>query len=126
MPFASPFKSMDTLLAQTAERVPRLNRSLPDSSLHALPRGRKLIHFQFQYRFAKCGELCLGLFTSGDAEASSLIRDLPTTEAASPVDSSSPDRKQILLAHCVVTKSRNDVVQDEDMEIPKDWQSVSR
>ena len=37
--------------------------------------------------------------------------------------SGAPDRKSVLLAHCVVTRTTNETIYDEDMEIPKDWKN---
>ncbi|KAI9662841.1 MAG: hypothetical protein M1821_007888 [Bathelium mastoideum] len=78
---------------------------------------------KFLYRFSKCGELCIGLFTSAspDSEANKLC----TAATAGPVLTGEPDRKLVLLAHVIVTKTTNRVVKDEDMAIPEDGQEQS-
>lgn len=72
------------------------------------------------YRFTRCGELCLGLFTSAGPDSAD--QEAATASTARPTESSAPQRKAILLAHAVVTKSRNSTIQDEDMALPPDWQ----
>lgn len=82
---------------------------------------------QFLYRFSRCGELCLGLFTS--VRTDSADKDdlsVPTASTALPVSSDDVERKSILLAHCVATKSAHPAILDDDMEIPEDWQRSSR
>lgn len=79
---------------------------------------------QFEYRFTKCGGLCLGLFTSVDMNnPSSPLASVETASSAHHVYSGAPARKSVLLAHCVVTKTTNPTVMDEDMEVPKDWKT---
>jgi GNAT superfamily N-acetyltransferase len=81
---------------------------------------------QFEYRFTKCGGLCLGLFTSVDtSDSSAPLASLETASSAHHVYSGAPARKSVLLAHCVVTKTANSTVQDEDMEVPGDWKTSS-
>lgn len=50
---------------------------------------------------------------------------LPTATAAQPVTSNDPDRKSVLLAHCVATKTSNQTVLDDDMELPSDWEDLN-
>ncbi|KAL9087021.1 MAG: hypothetical protein Q9165_006849 [Trypethelium subeluteriae] len=72
------------------------------------------------YRFSKCGELCIGLFTSAgpDSEANQFC----TASTAEPVLTDEPDRKLILLGYVIVTKTDNHVVKDEDMALPENWE----
>jgi len=73
----------------------------------------------------RCGEICLGLFTSAyaDDHHDAAVDDVvPTAAAAMPVTTEEPHRKLILLAHCVATKSANETVLDEDMTVPQDWE----
>ncbi|KAH0207790.1 polyamine acetyltransferase, variant, partial [Aureobasidium melanogenum] len=79
---------------------------------------------QFEYRFTKCGGLCLGLFTSVDtSDSSAPLASVETASSAHFVYSGAPARKSVLLAHCVVTKTTNPTVMDEDMEVPDDWKA---
>jgi ribosomal protein S18 acetylase RimI-like enzyme len=79
---------------------------------------------QFEYRFTKCGGLCLGLFTSVDtSDPSAPLASVETASSAHHVYSGAPARKSVLLAHCVVTKTTNSTVMDEDMEVPSDWKT---
>jgi ribosomal protein S18 acetylase RimI-like enzyme len=81
---------------------------------------------QFEYRFTKCGGLCLGLFTSVDtSDSSNPLASVETASSAHYVYSGAPARKSVLLAHCVVTKTTNATVMDEDMEVPSDWKTSS-
>ncbi|CAD0089220.1 unnamed protein product [Aureobasidium mustum] len=78
----------------------------------------------FEYRFTKCGGLCLGLFTSVDtSDSSAPLASVETASSAHFVYSGAPARKSVLLAHCVVTKTTNPTVMDEDMEVPSDWKT---
>lgn len=84
---------------------------------------------KFLYRFTRCGEINLGLFTSArtdDSHDPVADKAVPTVAAAKPVTSDDPERKLVLLAHCVATKSTNDTILDEDMEVPSNWESSSK
>lgn len=81
---------------------------------------------QFLYRFTRCGEICLGLFTSARSDSAEHDFSVPTAAVAQPVTSDDPERKSILLAHCVATKSTNSAVLDADMEIPENWAKSSK
>ncbi|PSK33959.1 Histone acetyltransferase Tip60 [Elsinoe australis] len=85
---------------------------------------------KFHYRFAKCSELSLGLFTSADTTIATASTSQPTTAnpgsaetaaTAVPVYSGTPERKSILLGHVIATKTTNLYVRDEDMELPPKW-----
>lgn len=80
---------------------------------------------QFHYRFATCAELSLGLFTSADPSIFTSQRpspgDAPTARTSSAVDSATPGRKAILIAHVIATKTTNSLLRDEDMDIPSSW-----
>lgn len=78
---------------------------------------------QFAYRLKKCGGLCLGFFTTvvPDRQDSLTIDTLDTSEL---VESGREDgARQCLVAHIVATKSKSDVVTDEAMDYPRDWNS---
>ncbi|KAK8223784.1 hypothetical protein IWZ00DRAFT_361041 [Phyllosticta capitalensis] len=72
---------------------------------------------KFLYRLTVCGELCMGLFTTSTAPDS----NVPTTSTAHIVESGSPERKEILLAQILATKTRNELISDDDMKVPADW-----
>ena len=55
-----------------------------------------------------------------------LERPAETSAAARPTDSAKPERKGILLAHVVATKTANDTVHDEDVAYPENWQDEPR
>ena len=85
---------------------------------------------KFEYRFATCSELCLGLFTSADTSLATGDSLTPgttfpgsasTADTAAPVTSDSPERKSVLLGHVVATKTTNSPLRDEDMDIPSEW-----
>lgn len=87
---------------------------------------------KFIYRFSKCGELSIGLFTSANTEIATSTADNPsspdpstaaTASTAQPVYSGTPARKQILLAQIIATKTDNPTVHDGDMEMPPNWDS---
>jgi len=78
---------------------------------------------QFLYRFTRCGELSLGLFSTGRNADYSRKDDDPINEAATAIAESS---NGILIAHIVSTKSRNETVLDEDMAYPEDWQDITK
>ncbi|KAF2805820.1 acyl-CoA N-acyltransferase [Mytilinidion resinicola] len=74
---------------------------------------------KFIYRLKACGELCLGLFTSATSTSTSpTLSTLSKEPFSHPADSSYPDRKSVLLAHCIATKSANLTVTDDDMAMP--------
>ena len=60
----------------------------------------------------RCGELCLGIYTSQENGESA------TAETAAPVYSGTPERKAVLLGHILATKTTNPTVTDDDMNIP--------
>ena len=68
---------------------------------------------QFQYRLSKCGEICMGIYTSHEGD------DIATAQHSAPVYSGAPERKSVLLGHIVATKTTNPTVTDDDMDIPK-------
>jgi len=61
----------------------------------------------------------VGIFTSAGPDSTD--QQAATAPAARPTESAAPERKSILLAHAVVTKSRNSTLQDEDMALPSNW-----
>ncbi|KAF2762926.1 acyl-CoA N-acyltransferase [Pseudovirgaria hyperparasitica] len=69
---------------------------------------------KFEYRFSVCGELSLGMFTA-----------TPTKDAPANLqkDATLHTASSTLIAHVVSTKTTNDVVSDEDMDLPKNWQT---
>ncbi|KAG8631962.1 hypothetical protein KVT40_001102 [Elsinoe batatas] len=87
---------------------------------------------KFEYRFSKCSELSLGLFTSADTTIATATTSQPTlanpgsaTTASTsvPVYSGTPERKSILLGHIIATKTTNPLVRDEDMALPPNWRA---
>jgi len=74
---------------------------------------------KFEYRLTKSGQLCLGLFTS--AEPGTPAHDAETSPFANAPDSSEPQRKGVLLAQIIATLTTNELVADEDMEVPENW-----
>lgn len=67
---------------------------------------------QFRYRFSKCPELMLGIFTSHTDN------EIPTAKTSAPVYTGAPKRKAVLLGHIIATRTNNSVVGDDDMAIP--------
>ncbi|KAF2836073.1 acetyltransferase [Patellaria atrata CBS 101060] len=88
----------------------------------SFPPNQRATREKFEYRLTVCGEICLGLFTS--AEPDSENTDQPTSEGAHPVDSSSPERKQTLVAHIISTKCEGKTVGDNDMKPPENWRTA--
>ncbi|KAF2091454.1 acyl-CoA N-acyltransferase [Saccharata proteae CBS 121410] len=84
----------------------------------AFPAGQRGSREKFEYRLTTCGELSMGLFTSSTDHSSAA-----TAATATVVDSAEPDRKELLLAMVVATKTRNILVTDADMTVPDDWRS---
>ncbi|KAI9699150.1 MAG: hypothetical protein M1820_007229 [Bogoriella megaspora] len=82
------------------------------------PQHQRCSREKFAYRFSKCGELCLGLFTSAGPDSD--VNKLCTAADARPVSSDQPERKAVLLGQITATKTDHDVVKDEDMEVPND------
>ncbi|THX71532.1 acyl-CoA N-acyltransferase [Aureobasidium pullulans] len=115
-------------LAEIKPYVQTLTTSDIDSAVKledaTFPPEERATREKFEYRFTKCGGLCLGLFTSVDMNnPSSPLASVETASSAHHVYSGAPARKSVLLAHCVVTKTTNPTVMDEDMEVPKDWKT---
>lgn len=66
----------------------------------------------------------MGLFTSADTEkADSDAAKAVTASTAQPVYSGAPNRKSVLIAHVIATKTTNATVTDADMALPENWQS---
>ncbi|KAF7845871.1 hypothetical protein BT93_L0231 [Corymbia citriodora subsp. variegata] len=77
---------------------------------------------KFEYRFTKC-QLSLGMYTSAtEDDSESQASSAPTIDTAQIVYSGAPERKLVLLAHCVVTKTTNSTIMDADMALPPDWE----
>jgi GNAT superfamily N-acetyltransferase len=72
---------------------------------------------QFIYRLTKCPELCFGIFIS--ATPSSEVAKAETWTTSKHVENGS-ERRLVLIAHAIGTKTVNDTVKDEDMDIPDD------
>ncbi|KAK5168462.1 hypothetical protein LTR04_006779 [Oleoguttula sp. CCFEE 6159] len=68
-----------------------------------------------------CNELSLGLFTSATPDCEAMGAE--TAAVAHPAYSGSPERKRVLLAHLVCTKSTHTTVRDQDMDYPEDWRA---
>ena len=71
---------------------------------------------KINYRLNTCGELSLGIFSS--AEPGSPVLESPTAAAAHTVESRGTERKGVLLAGIMATKTQNHVVLDTDMILP--------
>ncbi|KAH0294141.1 polyamine acetyltransferase, variant, partial [Aureobasidium sp. EXF-3399] len=115
-------------LAEIKPYVQTLTVSDVDSALKledaTFPPEERATREKFEYRFTKCGGLCLGLFTSVDtSDPSNPLASVETASSAHHVYSGAPARKSVLLAHCVVTKTTNPTVMDDDMEVPSDWKT---
>lgn len=78
---------------------------------------------KLDYRLHTCGELCSGLFTSGYPTSPGSIGKILKTRTFPSIDSTDTDRKRILLAHIIATKSSARLVSDDAMDYPKDWQT---
>lgn len=72
---------------------------------------------QFIYRLTKCPELCFGIFVS--ATPNSEVTKIETWATAKNVENGS-ERRLVLIAHAFGTKTVNNTVGDEDMDIPDD------
>ncbi|KAI9800866.1 MAG: Nucleolar GTP-binding protein 1 [Sarcosagium campestre] len=72
----------------------------------------------FIYRLNKCAELSLGLFAI--AAPGSALNNAGTAASASPADSATPERKEVLLAHILATKLEGELVTEESMLVPQD------
>ena len=72
---------------------------------------------QFIYRLTKCPELCFGIFLSATPNSEAAKAETWTT--ARRVENGS-ERRLVLVAHAFGTKTVNDTVRDEDMDLPDD------
>ncbi|KAI9798755.1 MAG: hypothetical protein M1833_004585 [Piccolia ochrophora] len=84
--------------------------------IDAFPEQFRCSREKFIYRLTKCAELSLGMFST--AHPDSPIAQAATAHYATAADSSSPNDREVLLAHVVATKCDSDVVTDEAMDIP--------
>ena len=80
-------------------------------------------HKQIEYRLRTCGELCSGLFTSAYATTSGPLGNIIKARKFPSIDSSDADRKRVLLAHIIATKTSSRIVTDDAMDFPKDYQT---
>jgi len=89
---------------------------------------------KFIYRLTKCGELSIGLFTSAETAGANFdSTDHPphdpaiatTASTSQPVYSGTPNRKQVLLAHIIATKTKHETVTDDDMALPDNWSTLT-
>jgi GNAT superfamily N-acetyltransferase len=71
-----------------------------------------------------CSGLCYGLFTTVDPDSNSEDKNAPTYSVA-PKAESDYDRRRVLLGHIVATKTTNEVIKDEDMALPPNWEAES-
>jgi len=74
------------------------------------------------YRLAKSSGLNIGLFTTVNPDDGT--RTLPTYATARKTETGSP-RKSVLVAHILATLTAHETVQDEDMALPKDWNTTT-
>ena len=99
--------------------VPALLSFLPRDYLTGLRQLSWTNVAQFIYRLTKCPELCFGIFIS--ATPDSETAKVETWATAKRVENGS-ERRLVLIAHAIGTKTVNDSIQDEDMNIPDDIQ----
>ncbi|KAH6663494.1 polyamine acetyltransferase [Halenospora varia] len=75
---------------------------------------------KFIYRLTKCGELCLGIFSTVVPNATDFKAE--TLSVARPVESSRENGAvSVLLGHVVACKTTALTVTDESMDYPRDW-----
>ncbi|MCJ1468131.1 hypothetical protein MMC07_006759 [Pseudocyphellaria aurata] len=87
----------------------------------AFPENERCSREKFNYRLSACSELCLGLFSTFDADAPT--SSVPTYATARPTNSAAPTKKAVLIAHIVATKCESKTITDRSMDCPPDWQS---
>lgn len=76
---------------------------------------------KFIYRLNKCGELCLGIFCTVVPGSGIQAETLATGK---PVETSRKDGAvSVLIGHVVATKTTSQLVTDESMSYPSDWES---
>ncbi|TID20505.1 acyl-CoA N-acyltransferase [Venturia nashicola] len=135
---AAPGRAASVSRGSTMQRETRLHRLMPYTLTlsvedvaqceivenEAFPPHERASRDKFIYRLRKCSGLCYGVFTTVDPHLESDRDDLsaPTYAVAPPVETSS-ERRRVLLGHIVATLSTNDLIKDEDMDLPSDWQS---
>ncbi|OMP87233.1 Polyamine N-acetyltransferase 1 [Diplodia seriata] len=83
----------------------------------AFAEGQRGSREKFIYRLTICGELCLGLFTTSESAPGHVA----TVSTSHIVESGAPERKEFLLAMVSATKTRNEFVSDDDMNVPSNW-----
>ncbi|QDS69195.1 hypothetical protein FKW77_000213 [Venturia effusa] len=92
----------------------------------AFPPHERASHEKFVYRLRNCSGLCYGVFTTVDPNLESDRENMgASTYAVAPKVETSSVRRRVLLGHIVATLSTNDLIKDEDMDLPSDWQSSS-
>ncbi|RDL38863.1 putative polyamine acetyltransferase [Venustampulla echinocandica] len=80
---------------------------------------------KFIYRLTKCGELCLGLFTTVTPNSNPPFSS-PTLASARVIETGRPSGDvSVLLAHIIAVKTTSHVVTDESMDLPRDWDAVN-
>ncbi|EPE31340.1 Acyl-CoA N-acyltransferases (Nat) [Glarea lozoyensis ATCC 20868] len=78
---------------------------------------------KLRYRLTKCGELCIGLFTT--VVPSPKCLQSPTLGAARLVESCRDDGAvSVMLGHVVSSKTTSPTCTDASMDYPKDWEST--
>ena len=82
-----------------------------------------LTSLQFVYRLSTCPELCFGLFSTNTTStpSSASADDQPTLASANPPNSSTPERKSVLIAMIIATKTSAPYLTDESLEYPPNW-----
>jgi len=76
---------------------------------------------KFIYRLRKCGELCLGLFTTVVPGSGITAETLPTGH---PVETSRKNGAiSVLIGHVVAAKTNDLAATDASMDYPRDWDS---
>lgn len=76
---------------------------------------------KFTYRLSKCGELCLGIFTTIVPGSGTKAE---TFDTGHPVETSRRNGAiSVLIGHVVAAKTNDLVASDDSMDYPRDWDS---
>jgi len=77
---------------------------------------------KFKYRLSRCGELCLGIFSTVVPGSGINAETLATGK---PVETSRRNGAvSVLLGHVVAAKTNDPVASDNSMGVPEDWDSA--
>ncbi|KAI0998015.1 hypothetical protein K3495_g10174 [Podosphaera aphanis] len=91
-----------------------------ENAAYSEPRDRAT-RDQLIYRLSKCGELCLGIFSSVLPGSEFKAETLATGK---PVETSRSDGAiSVLLGYIIATKTDDTTATDDSMRVPEDWHS---